>query len=123
MVNRVAVSYSAYEICGSALQRFPELGTRVTVYRIAALISLNRNGYIEERPDDMEINHNSPIQIAGGFEISSDRNRNPILFPTLIQLVANCSMTLEEIYRQAAFHIHLGSALLKDIADKADTIE
>ena len=124
MVDRVEVSYSAYERCSSTHQRFPELGTIGAVYRIAALISLNRSGYIEKRPDDMEINRNRPVRVVGPFEIfSSERNPNPILFPTLVQLVANRSMTLEEIYRQAAFHIHLGSSLLKDTADKVDTIE
>ena len=124
MVDRVEVSYSAYDNCRFTHQKFPEIGTIGAVQRIAALISLSKNGYIEKRPDDMEINRNRPVRVVGPFEIfSSERNPNPILFPTLIQLVANRSMTLEEIYRQAGYHIHLGAVLLKDTADKSDSIE
>ena len=47
-----------------------------------------------------------------------------MLFPTLVQLLAGKKLTYREIYQQqVAWHIHLGSILLKEIADRADTIE
>lgn len=118
--ERVYVSSSAFDRCRTIQQRFPSLGTLGFVYRMAALISLKKNGYIEEYPDGIELNQRASI--SGVFEIFSP-TRSPVLFPTLIQLVANRSLTLEEIYRQAAYHIHLGSSLLKDISDEATTIE
>ncbi len=123
-VDRAEVSRLADERCRSVHQRFPSLGTMGAIHRIAALMSLNQNGYIEDRPPDLDVNYSRPARISGAFEIfSSTKVRYPILFPTIVQIVAGRPLSLEEVYRQVSYHIHLGSILLKETADKADSLE
>lgn len=121
--TRVLVSISANESAKKLQQKFVGLGTLGSIYRIAALISLRQNGYLEDRPNDMDTAESDRIQarLPGPLEIYS--GGRPILFPTLVQLVAECPLTAEEIYRQVSYHIHLGCALLEKLAEQAGTFE
>ena len=122
--ERINVSPDAYERCQLIRQRFPELGSEGVVRKMAALVSLNQNGYLKTRPDDYDTDDNHIPRISSSaFEIFSSKSRYPILFPTLIQLVAGERLSYREIYQQVSWHIHLGSALLGELAEKADSIE
>ena len=125
MPDRVIISDRAYDRCLFIHEKFPELGSIGVVQRMAALVSLSQNGYmeIEEPPNDFKADHNRPIRLGGyAFEIPSSRGRYPVLFPTIVQILANRSVPLREIYRQVGYHVHFGSNLLADLAERADDI-
>lgn len=123
--ERLNVSSDSYARCKRIRQRFPELGTEGVVRKMSALISLHQNGYLKTPPNDFDADGSNPRIISEAFEIfSPTKGRDyPILFPTLVQLVAGTRLSYREIYQQVAWHIHLGAALLEDIADQSDTIE
>ncbi len=88
------------------------------VYRVAAMLSLRRNGFLDDRPDDIDSNAAHPVRLPGVIEMSS--NANPLLlFPTIVQIIANRQLDLEEIYEQIWYHIHLGCAIVGNMADQA----
>ncbi len=125
MPDRVIISEISYDKCLFVHERFPELGSMGVVQRMAALISLSQNGYLEmeKPPDDFKPNPNRPIRLGGqAFEIPSPRGQHPILFPTLVQILANRSVPLREIYRQVGYHVHFGSTLLADLAERSNDI-
>ena len=125
MPDRVLISFTSYEKCQFVREKFPELGSMGVVQRMAALISLSQNGYleVEEPPDDFKTDQNRPIRIGGNaFEIPSSKRQYPILFPTLVQIIANRPIPFREIYRQVGYHIHFGSKLLAELAEKANDI-
>ena len=120
--TRIPVSLEAHEKVKSIHAKFLELGQLGTIYRIAALLSLKRNGYQEERPAEMTFDSERiHARLRGPLEI---HHRDlPIIFPALVQLSSGQSLEPEEIYRQVSYHIHLGASLLEDIALKADSLE
>ena len=97
------------------VRKFPELGSIGLVYRIAAMLSLRRYGFLSERPIDIDSSSDHPVRLPGVIEMS-DSNRALLLFPTIIQLLAERPLDLEEIYEQVWFHIHLGTKHLSAIA-------
>ena len=121
--TRVLVSISANESAKKLQQKFVGLGTLGSIYRIAALISLRQNGYLEDRPNDMDTAESDRIQARLPSPLEIYSGGRPILFPTLVQLVAERPLTAEEIYRQVSYHIHLGCALLEKLAEQAGTFE
>ena len=125
MPDRVIISDRAYDRCLFIHEKFPELGSMGVVQRMAALISLSQNGYmeIEEPPSDFKANPNRPIRLGGyAFEIPSSKGQYPVLFPTIVQILANRPVPLRDIYRQVGYHVHFGSDLLADLAERADDI-
>ena len=42
-----------------------------------------------------------------------------LLFPAIVQLLAERRLGLDEVYDQVGYHIHLGSALLNDLSAQA----
>ena len=125
--ERINISDDSHDRCETIRQKFPALGSVGTVRKMAGLISLKKNGYLEVAPYGEEADTRSlRITRESATEIyvsRSARSPYPILFPTLVQLLAGKKLTYREIYQQAAWHIHLGSMLLQDMTNKADTIE
>ena len=122
MPTRVPVSLEAHEKVRAIQGKFLELGQLGTIYRIAALLSLKRNGYQEERPEDMTFDSDRiHARLRGPLEIH--HRDMPVIFPTLVQLSAGQSLEPEEIYRQVSYHIHLGAALLEDVVKEIDSLE
>ena len=124
--ERVNISSDANDRCEAISSKFPALGSVGLVRRVAALISLKQNGHLKTAPygegpytRSLRITRNSATEIPS----PSKGNQYPILFPTLVQIIAGKKMTYTEIYQQVAWHIHLGSILLKELADQANTIE
>lgn len=125
MPDRVIISDMAYDRCLFIHEKFPELGSMGVVQRMAALISLSQNGYLEmeKPPDDFRPNNNRPIRLGGyAFEIPTSRGQHPILFPTIVQILANRPVPLREIYRQVGYHVHFGSEVLADLAERSNNI-
>ena len=126
--ERVNISSDANDRCEAISGKFPALGSVGIVRRVAALISLRQNGYLKISPyEEGSDTRSLRITRESATEIYISRSprgaRYPILFPTLVQLLAGKKLTYGEIYQQVAWHIHLGSVLLQELADKADTIE
>ena len=120
--DRVRVSTRAYNDAHSVLRRFPDLGSIGTVYRIAAMLSLRRNGLLTERPPDIDTSGIHPVRLPGVFEMSSSTTQL-LLFPTIIQTLAKKPIDLEEVYEQVWYHIHLGSSELSELAAQAQDFE
>ena len=80
MPTRVPVSLEAHEKLRYIQGQFLELGQLGTIYRIAALLSLKRNGYQEERPAEMTLDSERiHARLRGPLEI---HHRDlPIIFP------------------------------------------
>ena len=116
--DRVRVSTRAYEHAHGVLRKFPALSPLSTVYRIAAMLSLRRNGFVKERPSDIDVDGDHPVRLPGPFEKRSN-NRQFSLFPTIVQTLAKERLDLEEVYEQVAYHIHLGSLELFELATQA----
>ena len=114
--DRVRVSTRAYNHAHTILRKFPELGSVGLVYRIAAMLSLRRNGFVTDRPQDIDSSGDHPARLPGAIEMSY--GTTPLLFPTVIQMLAKQPLELEDIYQQVWYHIHLGSSLLWDLADQ-----
>lgn len=125
MPDRVVISDISYDKCQFVHDKFPELGSMGVVQRMAALISLRQNGYLEmgKPPDDFKANSNRPIRLGGyAFEIPPSKGQHPLLFPAIVQILANRPVPLREIYRQVGYHVHFGSNLLADLAERANSI-
>ncbi|MCY4578351.1 MAG: type IV secretion system DNA-binding domain-containing protein [Chloroflexi bacterium] len=122
MPTRVPVSLEAHEKLRSVQGQFLELGQLGTIYRIAALLSLKRNGYQEERPAEMTLDSERiHARLRGPLEI---HHRDlPIIFPALVQLSAGKTLDPEDIYRQVSYHIHLGAELLEDVVKDVNSLE
>ena len=116
--DRIRVSTRAYEHAHLVIRKFPEFGSIGLVHRVAALLSLRRNGVQSDRPKGIDSSNDHPARLPGAIELS-EGNRPLLLFPTIIQLLANRPLDLEEIYEQVWFHIHLGTFLLWEIADQS----
>ena len=124
--ERVNISSDANDRCEAISGKFPALGSVGLVRRVAALISLKQNGYLKTAPYEESFDTRSlRITRESATEIPSPSkgNQYPILFPTLVQLLAGKKLTYMEIYQQVAWHTYLGSIVLKELADKANTIE
>lgn len=119
--NRVRVSTVASDRARNLLGKFPGLGSVGSIHRISALLSLRVNGYINERPDDIDSNPDRPARLPGPIEIY-ERRSGPLLFTTLVQLTAGHKLETEAIYEQTWYHIHLGSSLLEEIANQLDSL-
>ena len=113
--DRVRVSTRAYEQAHGVLRKFPEIGSIGLVYRIAAMLSLRRNGILKEPPIGIDSDTDRPVRLPGVFEILSETTQM-MLFPTIVQILANRPLGLDEIYEQVWYHIHLGSFLLSELA-------
>lgn len=122
ITDRVRVSVAANNRAKALQNKFVELGPLASIYRIAALLSLHQNGYLQTQPEGMEVSNNLEVRLSGPLEIHS-QNGAPTLFPTLVQLVAGKPLSYDEIYRQVSYHIHLGSAILEEMAERADTFQ
>ena len=122
MPTRVPVSLEAYEKVRSIQGQFLELGQLGTIYRIAALLSLKRNGYQEDRPAEMTFDSDRiHARLHGPLEI---HHRDlPIIFPALVQLSAGQTLDPEDIYRQVSYHIHLGATLLENVVKEVNSLE
>ena len=120
--DRVRVSSLAYERAHTVLRKFPELGSIGLVYRIAALLSLRRHGYLEERPENIDSSGDHPVRLPGVFEISTNEARL-LIFPTIVELLAKETLDLEQVYEQVWYHIHLGSSELSDLATQAASLD
>ena len=92
------------------------------VYRMAALLSLRRSGLLKEPPADIDSDPDHPVRLPGVFEMSSPTSAM-MLFPTIIQVLADQPLELEDVYQQVWYHIHLGSSLLSEIAKEASGFE
>lgn len=92
---------------------------------MAALVSLSQNGYLSIPPDDFDgENGHTPRIDSSAFEIyTSSKGRYPILFPTVVQLVAGTRLSYREIYQQVSWHVHLGSVIFREFAEQADSVE
>ena len=126
--ERINISAKANDRCEWIRKKFPSLGSAGVIRKMAALISLKRNGYLKTAPyEEDAVSRALRITRESATEIYISRSprgaRYPILFPTLVQLLAGKKLTYAEIYQQVAWHIHLGSVLLQELSDKADTIE
>lgn len=125
--ERINISASANDGCESIRRKFPALGSSGVIRKMAALISLKQNGYLKAAPYEEADFRHLRITRESATEIYISRSsrgaRYTILFPTLVQLLSGKKLTYTEIYQQVAWHIHLGSSLLQELADKADTIE
>ena len=116
--DRIRVSTKAHSHAQAVLQKFPEFGSIGIVYRVAAILSLRRNGFLEARPEDIDSDTAHPVRLPGVIEMSS--NATPtLLFPTIVQIVAGRQIDLEEVYEQVWYHIHLGSSIVGDLAIQA----
>ena len=116
--DRVRVSTRAHGHAQAVLQKFPEFGSTGMVYRVAAMLSLRKNGYLLSRPEDIDSDNDHPARLPGAIEMSSDAARF-LLFPAVIQLLAKRRLALDDVYDQVWYHIHLGSALLNDLTAQA----
>ena len=116
--DRIRVSTQAHGQAQTVLQKFPEFGSIGIVYRVAAMLSLRRNGLLEASPEGIDSDTARPVRLPGVIEMSS--NTTPLLlFPTLIQILAKRRLDLDDIYGQVWYHIHLGCAILGDLAAQA----
>ena len=116
--DRIRVSTRAHGLAQAVLQKFPEFGSIGIVYRVAAMLSLRKNGFLEERPEDIDSNIDHPVRLPGVIEMSA--STTPLLlFPTIVQITAERRLDLEDIYEQVWYHIHLGSAIVGSLAEQA----
>ena len=120
--DRVRVSTHAYEQAHGVLRKFPEIGSVALVYRIAAMLSLRRNGILKEPPSDIDSDPDRPVRLPGVFEMSSSTTPM-MLFPTIVQLLADQPLELEDVYQQVRYHIHLGSSILSELSGEASSFE
>lgn len=120
-IERVRISTAAADRAQSLQRRFPELEIG-WIHRIAALLSLKRNGYLRHRPSDIDSDPNRPSRYPGRLELRSAADR-PILFPTLIRIVAAEPLSSGEIADQLWYQIHLGSRLLEEVSRECRTLE
>ncbi len=120
--DRVKVSTRAYQEAHDVLRKFPEIGRIGLVYRIAAMLSLRRNGILEDPPPEIDSDQDRPVRLPGVFEISSSTTQMA-LFPTVIQTLAKKRLPLDDVYEQVWYHIHLGSSLLWELANDASNFE
>ena len=116
--DRVRVSTRAHGHAQAALKKFPEFGTTGKVHRVSAMLSLRKNGYLESRPEDVDVDNDHPARLPGAIEMSTAATRF-LLFPAIVQLLAERRLGLDEVYDQVGYHIHLGSALLNDLSAQA----
>ena len=123
--ERLNISAVSHERCEAIRRKFPGLGTEGVVRKIVALVSLSQNGYLAEPPDGYgRENRHTPRIDSSAFEIfTSSKGRYPVLFPTVVQLVAGAQLSYREIYQQVSWHIHLGSVIFGELAEQADSIE
>ena len=82
------------------------------------MLSLRRNGFVTERPSDIDVDGTHPIRLPGAFEMRSTDSQF-LLFPTIVQTLAKKRLDLDEVYEQVWYHIHLGSLDLFEIATHA----
>ena len=116
--DRVRVSTRAHSQAQAVLQKFPEFGSIGIVYRVAAMLSLRENGFLQSPPEGIDSNIDYPVRLPGVIEMSS--GSTPLmLFPTIVQLMARRQLDLADIYEQVWYHIHLGSEILGDLATQA----
>ena len=120
--DRVKVSTRAYEQAHGVLRKFPEIGRIGLVYRIAAMLSLRRNGILKGAPPDIDSDPDRPVRLPGVFELPSATTQM-MLFPTIVQLLADEPFELDDVYEQVWYHIHLGSSLLSELAGEASGFE
>ena len=116
--DRVRVSTHAHGQAQAVLQKFPEFGSIGIVYRVAAMLSLRKNGFLESPPEAIDSNIDYPVRLPGVIEMSSG-STPLILFPAIVQLMAQRRLDLGDIYEQVWYHIHLGSEILGDLATRA----
>ena len=102
----------------SVLQKFPEFGTASKVHRVSAMLSLRKNGFLESSPEGIDVDNDHPARLPGPIEMSTEATRF-LLFPAIVQLLAEKRLGMHEVYEQVAYHIHLGSALLNDLSSQA----
>ena len=89
---------------------------------MAAMLSLRRNGLLKEAPAGIDSDPDRPVRLPGVFEMSSPTSPM-VLFPTILQLLADQPLELEDVYQQVWYHIHLGSSMLSEIAAEASDFE
>lgn len=116
--DRVRVSNRAHVHAQAVLQKFPEFGTPGKVHRVSAMLSLRKNGFLESSPEGIDVDNDHPARLPGAIEMSMETTRF-LLFPAIVQLLAERQLGLDEVYEQVSYHIHLGSALLNDLSDQA----
>ena len=114
--DRIRVSTRAREHASIVLRKYPEFGSIGFVYRVAALLSLRRNGFLDAPPEDIE-SSSAPVRLPGVIEMSSGAAQR-LLFPTIVQILAKRRLDLEDIYEQVWYHIHLGAQILGDLAEQ-----
>ena len=120
-IDRIRISTIAADRAQALQRKFPELEIG-WIHRIAALLSLKRNGYLEDRPSDIDSDPNRPSRYPGRLELRSASNQ-PVLFPTLIRLLAGKPLPFNEITDQLWYQIHLGSGLLEEVSKECKTLE
>ena len=81
------------------------------------MLSLRRNGILEGPPTGIDSNTDRPVRLPGAFEMSSETTQM-LLFPTIVQILADRPLGLDEVYEQVWYHIHLGSSLLSELAEE-----
>ncbi len=126
--ERITISSASHAKCEAVRRKFPALGSAGNVRKMAALVSLKKNGCIKNAPHGLENAAENPsirITRESTTEIflTKSRERYPILFTTLLPLLTGEKLTYREIYQQVAWHIHLGSTMLEELAQQADSIE
>ena len=119
-IDRVRVSTRAAQRAQEIGAKFPQLGVG-NIHRIAALLSLRKNGFLSDRPKDIDSNTNRPARLSGPIEYHFEGE--PILFPTILALITGRSLSTEEVYEQVWYHIHIGSEMLNEIVRRSSSIE
>ena len=120
--DRVRISTRANAQAHAVLGKFPELGTIGVVYRVAAMLSLRKNGLLGDRPPDIDYSNDYPARLPGPIEMASGDTPG-LLFPTIVQLLAKQPLPLDDVYEQVWHHVHLGAAILGELASQAPDIE
>lgn len=113
MIDRVRISTLAADLAQELNSRFPELRMG-RIYRLAALLSLRRNGWLESAPERVDSDTSRPCRVSEIFEIIHDGR--PVLFPTITSILAGRDLEEEEVYQQVWWHIHLGMPDLERLA-------